>query len=103
MAEEYPELDTGDKSQEIDAERTEARASADGGTHPPPAGPPPEADLPPTGDDRVDAAAAGLGRLRGLPVDEHVAVLEEAYGRLRDILGELDEEAEPPGMAKGRP
>jgi hypothetical protein len=103
MTEEYPDLGTGDKSQEIDAERTEARASADGGTQPPAAGSPPEDDLPPTGDDRVDAAAAGLSRLRGLPVDEHVAVLEEAYGRLRDILGELDEEAEPPGMAKGRP
>jgi len=103
MTEEYPDLGTGDKSQEIDAERTEAHASADGGTQPPAVGSPPEGDLPPTGDDRVDAAAAGLSRLRGLPVDEHVAVLEEAYGRLRDILGELDEEAEPPGMAKGRP
>jgi hypothetical protein len=98
MAEEYPDPDTGDKSQEIDAERTEARASADGGTQPPA-----EGDLPPKGDDRVDAAAAGLSRLRGLPVDEHVAVLEEAHGRLRDILGELDEEAEPPGVAERRP
>jgi hypothetical protein len=103
MAEEYPDPGTGDKSQEIDAERTGARASADGGTQPPAAGPPPESDPPPTGDDRVDATAAGLSRLRGLPVDEHVAVLEEAHGRLRDILGELDEEAEPPGMARGRP
>jgi hypothetical protein len=104
MTEEYPDLGTGDKSQEIDTGRTEARASADGGTQPPSAaGSPPEGDLPPTGDDRADAAAAGLSRLRGLPVDEHVAVLEEVYGRLRDILGELDEEAEPPGMPKGRP
>jgi len=103
MAEEYPDLGTEDKNQEIHAERTEARAPADGGTPPSADGPPPESGVPPTGDDRVDAAAAGLSRLRGLPVDEHVAVLEEAYGRLRDILGELDEEAEPPGMAKGRP
>jgi hypothetical protein len=103
MAEEYPDPGTEDNSQEIYAERTEARAPAHDDTQPSAAGPPPESDLPPTGDDRVDAAAAGLSRLRGLPVDEHVAVLEETYGRLRDILGELDEEADPPDMAKGRP
>jgi isocitrate dehydrogenase len=45
------------------------------------------------GDDRVDAAVGGLGRLAGRPVDEHVAVLEEVHGRLRDILGELSEGA----------
>jgi hypothetical protein len=45
----------------------------------------------PTGDDRVDDAVAGLSRLPGRPVDEHVAVLEEVHGRLRDILGELNE------------
>ena len=44
-----------------------------------------------TGDDRVDDAVAGLSRLPGRPVDEHVAVLEEVHGRLRDILGELNE------------
>jgi len=49
------------------------------------------AGLPPTGDDRVDAAVGGLGRLAGRPVDEHVAVLEEVHGRLRDVLGELNE------------
>jgi hypothetical protein len=47
--------------------------------------------LPPTGDERVDDAVAGLSRLPGLPADEHVAVLEEVHGRLRDILGELNE------------
>jgi hypothetical protein len=103
MAEKYPDLGPEDKSQKIYAERTEARVPANGDTPPSAAGSPPEGDLPPTGDDRVDAAAAGLSRLRGLPVDEHVAVLEEAHGRLRDILGELDEEAEPPDIAKGRP
>ena len=103
MAEEYPEQGTGDKSQKISAERTEARAPADSGTQSPADGPPSRSDLPPTGDDRVDAAAAGLSRLRGLPVDEHVAVLEEAHGRLRDVLGELDEDAGPPDMTKGRP
>ena len=53
--------------------------------------PRPAGGLPPTGDDRVDAAVGGLGRLAGRPVDEHVAVLEEVHGRLRDILGELNE------------
>ena len=46
---------------------------------------------PPTGDDRVDAAVAGLNRLAGAPAEEHVAVLEEVHGRLRDILGEVNE------------
>ena len=103
MAEEYPKQGTEEKSQKVGTERTEARAPADGSTQPSADGLPPESDLPPTGDDRVDAAAAGLSRLRGLPVDDHVAVLEEAYGRLRDVLGELDEEEEPPDVAKGRP
>jgi hypothetical protein len=43
---------------------------------------------------RVDDAVAGLSRLRGRPAEEHVAVLEEVHGRLRDILDEL---AEGPG------
>ena len=47
--------------------------------------------LPPTGDERVDDAVAGLSRLPGRPAEEHVAVLEEVHGRLRDILGELNE------------
>ena len=53
--------------------------------------PRPAGGLPPTGDDRVDETMAGLGRLPGRPVEEHVAVLEEVHGRLRDILGELNE------------
>ena len=61
------------------------RAPADGDT------PPLAGGLPPTGDDRVDAAVAGLSRLAAAPADEHVAVLEEVHGRLRDILGELGE------------
>jgi hypothetical protein len=67
---------------------------------------PPVVELPPTGDDRVDAAVAGLRRLPGIPADEHVAVLEEVHGQLRDILGELNEGQDrpvEPGMAKGRP
>jgi hypothetical protein len=48
---------------------------------------------PPTGDARVDAAVAGLGRLSGTPVEDHVAILEEVHGQLRDILGELAEDS----------
>jgi hypothetical protein len=54
------------------------------------------ASPPPTGDERVDSALAGLSRLHGRPPDEHVAVLEEVHGRLRDILGELGETPETP-------
>jgi hypothetical protein len=66
MTDEHP-----DENQNHDAERTVAEAPA-------------------TGDARVDDAVAGLSRLPGRPVEEHVAVLEEAYGRLRDILDDLD-------------
>jgi hypothetical protein len=68
MTDEHP-----DENQNLDPERNVVQA-------------------PPTGDDRVDDAVAGLSRLSGRPVDEHVAVLEEAYGRLRDILDDLDPE-----------
>jgi hypothetical protein len=60
----------------------------------------PVATPPLTGDARVDAAVAGLNRLPGHPVADHVAILEEVHGRLRDILGEL---AEDPGTQQGRP
>ena len=56
-----------------------------------PPGPAGSREILPTGDERVDDAVAGLSRLPGRPVDEHVAVLEEVHGRLRDILGELNE------------
>jgi hypothetical protein len=49
---------------------------------------------PSTGDQRVDDALAGLSRLHGRPADEHVAVLEEVHGQLRDILGEVAETPE---------
>ena len=67
--------------------RAGRRAPADGDT------PRPAGGLPPTGDDRVDAAVAGLSRLAAVPAEEHVAVLEEVHGRLRDILGEVNEGA----------
>ncbi len=85
MDEKYPDQGTEDKDQNHDSERAGRGASADADTPPLAGGPPP------TGNDRVDAAVAGLNRLAGLPADEHVAVLEETHGRLRDILGELDE------------
>ena len=72
MDEKYPDQLAGDEGQDIYAERVVVIA-------------------PPTGDERVDGAVAGLSRLPGRPVDEHVAVLEEVHGRLRDILGELNE------------
>jgi hypothetical protein len=61
------------------------------------------ADLPPTGDDKVDEAVAALSRLPGTPADEHVAVLEEVHGQLRDILGEVAEGSDRPGAAGGQP
>jgi hypothetical protein len=51
----------------------------------------------------VDAAVAGLSRLPGTPADEHVAVLEEVHGKLRDILGELNEGPDRPDLAQGPP
>jgi hypothetical protein len=73
MDEKYPDRRTGDENQTIYTERAVA-------------------DAPLTGDARVDAAIEGLSRLAGTPPAEHVAVLEEAHGRLRDILGELAED-----------
>jgi hypothetical protein len=100
MNEEYPHHRTQDEGQDPYAEREWARAPVTADSQPP------AGDLPPTGDDRVDAAVAGLRRLPGIPADEHVAVLEEVHGQLRDILGELNEgqdrTVEPDG-AEGRP
>jgi hypothetical protein len=87
MDEEHPDQDTEGQGQDLDPERGLVAAAPAGET------PRPAAEPPPTGDDRVDAAVAGLSRLPGAPADEHVAVLEEVHGRLRDILGELNEGA----------
>jgi len=83
MDQEYPDQE----DQDLDPERTAGRAPAAPDT------PTLAGGLPPTGDNRVDEAVAGLSRLPGRPADEHVAVLEEVHGRLRDILGELNEGA----------
>ena len=88
MDEEYPDQGTEDQGQNLEAERGWPAAAPDGGEPRPAAEP---VLGPPTGDDRVDAAVAGLRRLAGAPADEHVAVLEEVHGRLRDILGEVNE------------
>jgi len=82
MDDKHPDQGETDQDQDLNPERSAADAA-------------------PTGDARVDAAVAGLNRLKGGPVDEHVAVLEEAHGRLRDILGELDQTPEPPHAATG--
>ncbi len=52
---------------------------------------------PVTGDARVDDAMAQLSRLRDREPGEHVAILEEVHGRLRDILDELSEGPDRPG------
>ena len=88
MDEEYPDQTIEGHGQNIEAERAWPAAAPNGGGPRAAAEPTP---VPPTGDDRVDAAVAGLSRLAGAPADEHVAVLEEVHGRLRDILGEVNE------------
>ena len=55
------------------------------------------AQAPVTGDARVDDAMAQLSRLRDQEPGEHVAILEEVHGRLRDILDELSEGPDRPG------
>jgi hypothetical protein len=87
MNDEYPDQGIEDRDQHPDTERGTVPVAAEDRT------PRPAGGLPPTGDDRVDAALAGLGRLPGAPADDHVAVLEEVHGQLRDILGELGEGA----------
>ena len=82
MDDKHPDQGGTDKDQDLDAERSVADAA-------------------PTGDARVDEAVAGLSRLQGRPADEHVAILEEVHGRLRDILGELDETPESPQAGPG--
>ena len=85
MNEKYPDQGIEGQSQDLDAERARAAATPYGGELRP------AVEAPATGDDRVDAAVAGLNRLAEAPAEEHVAVLEEVHGRLRDILGEVSE------------
>jgi hypothetical protein len=52
---------------------------------------------PTAGDPRVDEAVARLGRLDGLPLDEHVALYEDLHDELRRVLSELDDQGQPGG------
>lgn len=41
-------------------------------------------------EERVDAVVRGLDRVAGLPVEEHVALFEEACAVLEEALGSVD-------------
>jgi hypothetical protein len=87
MNDEHPQQGAADIDQDHSSERAVAAAPArDDARAADALGGPPA-----TGDARVDGALAGLSRLPGRPAEEHVAVLEEVHGRLRDILDELAE------------
>lgn len=45
-----------------------------------------------TGNDGVDAVIASLDGLAGVPVDEHVAVFEQAHEQLRRTLSGVGDE-----------
>jgi hypothetical protein len=44
-----------------------------------------------TGVASVDEVIAGLDGLSGRPLDEHVAMFEEAHAKLRQVLSDLDD------------
>ncbi|TDC00898.1 hypothetical protein E1267_33375 [Nonomuraea longispora] len=44
-----------------------------------------------TGDERVDAIVAGLGRLGEQPASEHVAIFDEAFSGLESVLAAVDD------------
>jgi hypothetical protein len=56
-----------------------------------------------TGEPRVDAALASLGRLALLPVGEHPAIFEQVHRGLREVLGELDGGSGGSAGSAGRP
>ncbi|MBG0832833.1 hypothetical protein HS041_34610 [Planomonospora sp. ID67723] len=54
-------------------------------------------DLPQeTGDERVDAALGGLTVLGDLPVAAHVAVFEEVFAGLEQVLASVDDTPDQP-------
>lgn len=55
-----------------------------------------------TGDERVDAALAGLGDLDNAPAAEHAAVIEAAHDELRAVLADLDAGSNPGGSEADR-
>lgn len=50
-----------------------------------------QADLPETGDPRVDEVLSGLAGIENLPTTEHVAVYDEVHRGLQDALANLDQ------------
>ncbi|WP_106251555.1 hypothetical protein [Nonomuraea fuscirosea] len=59
-----------------------------------------------TGDERVDAIVARLGGLGELPVNEHVALFDEAFSGLESTLAAVDEPTAGQGQLSpdgGRP
>jgi hypothetical protein len=50
-----------------------------------------QADLPETGDARVDEVLARLGGIENQPTSEHVAVYDEVHRGLQDALANLDQ------------
>ena len=49
------------------------------------------ADVPETGEPRVDAVVAGLSGIENLPTAEHVGVYDEVHRGLQDALANLDQ------------
>jgi hypothetical protein len=45
-----------------------------------------------TGDERVDVALAGLGRLDAAPLAAHPEIFQDVHRRLQDALAGIDEE-----------
>ncbi len=59
------------------------------------------AELPATGEPRVDAALKLLDRLPGLPVSDHAELFEQVHAQLSEVLGELDSGTGAAGPAGG--
>ena len=57
----------------------------------------------PTGDPRVDAAIQPLASLEDVDLAERPVVLQTVHDRLREILGELGNQARPGPVRPGEP
>ena len=51
----------------------------------------PAADVPETGDPRIDEVLSGLSGIEGRPTAEHVGVYDEVHRGLQDALANLDQ------------
>lgn len=79
---------------EIDPAADDASAEVDGA---PAYGERPARAVEATGHPAVDEVLRSLDELDGRPVDEHVAIFEQAHDRLRQALsGATDDDASPP-------